>query len=146
MPIDPPLTGLVFVLEVDGVQLATFQTCSGLGSTSEVVENKTVAPDGTTVIHKVPGTLKWSNLVLERGLDQSAKLWNWRQQVVDGQVGAARKNGSVVAISQAGTPVVRWEFVAGWPCGWLASSAKDAGGIAVERLEIAHEGLRLRVS
>jgi phage tail-like protein len=145
MPIAPPLTGLVFTLEIDGAQLATFRACSGLGSTSEVVEHKTAAPDGTPVVRKIPGRTTWSNLVLERGLDQSAKLWTWRQQVVDGKVDAARKNGSVVAVSQEGKPIVRWEFVGGWPCGWSVSASGDGGGMAVERLEIAHEGLKLRV-
>jgi hypothetical protein len=40
---------------------------------------------------------------------------------------------------------MRWDFVNGWPCGWRVSSTEDAGGLAVERLEIAHDGLRLRV-
>jgi phage tail-like protein len=140
-----PMTGLSFVLEVDGAQMAMFATCSGVGSTSEVIENKTTAPDGTIVIRKVPGRLKWSNLVLERGLDNSTRLWTWRQQVVDGKADAARKNGAVVAMGQEGKALLRWEFVAGWPCGWSVSSHDDAGGLAIERLEIAHEGLKLRV-
>ena len=140
-----PVAGLTFVLEVDGVQMAMFQTCSGVGSTSEVIENKTTAPDGATAVRKIPGRLKWSNLVLERGLDQSTDLWTWRQQVVDGKLDAARKNGAVVAMGPEGRPLMRWEFVAGWPCGWLVSATDDSSGIAVERLEIVHEGLRLRV-
>jgi hypothetical protein len=44
MPIAEPLTGLIFVLEADGAQMATFRACSGLGSTSEVNETKTTAP------------------------------------------------------------------------------------------------------
>ncbi len=145
MPIVDPLTGLFFMLEVGGVQLATFQACSGVGSTSEVIEQRTTAPDGTTVIRKVPGRLVWPNLVLERGLDQSAKLWTWRQQVVDGKVAEARKNGVVLVMRQDGSGLARWEFVNGWPCGWLVSSNEDVSGMAVERLEVAHEGLRLRV-
>jgi phage tail-like protein len=140
-----PLTGLIFALEVDGVRMATFPTCSGLGSTSAVVQQKTTAPDGTTVIRKVPGPVTWSNLVFERGLAQSSDLWTWRQQVVDGKVDAARKNGAVVAIASDGTPLMRWEFIAGWPCRWLVSSTDTAGRLAIEQLEIAHEGLKLRV-
>jgi phage tail-like protein len=145
MPIAPPVTGLVFTLEVDGVQMATFHTCSGLGSTTEVIEHKTVDATGKEAVRLIPGRLRWSNLVLERGVDRSAKLWNWRQQVIDGKLEAARKNGAVVAMTPEGGPILRWEFVAGWPCGWSFSSAGDANGMAVERLEIVHEGLRLRV-
>ena len=145
MPIAEPASGLIFALEVDGAQMALFRTCSDLGSTSEVLEQKTTAADGTIVIRKVPGKLTWSNLVLERGVERSAKLWNWRQLVVDGKVAEARKDGAVVAMSQEGASLMRWDFVNGWPCGWRVSSTEDASGLAVERLEIAHDGLRLRV-
>jgi hypothetical protein len=56
------------VLEVAGLQPATFRTCSGLGSTSEVFEHKTVDRDGREVIQMVPGRIRWPHLVLERGL------------------------------------------------------------------------------
>ncbi len=142
MPIGEPLTGLTFVLEVGGVQMAMFQACSGVGSTSDVVENRTVGPDGKEVIRKLPGKLKWPNLVLERGLEPSDKLWAWRQQVVDGKVADARKNGAVSVMGPDGSRLLRWEFINGWPCGWLVST-EDGSKMTLEQLEIAHEGLRL---
>jgi len=110
--------------------------CSGLGSTSEVLEQTTTAAAGTITIRKVPGKLTWSNLVLERGIERSAKLWNWRQLVVDGKVAEARKNGALVAMSQDGASLMRWDFVNGWPCAWRVFSTEDASGLAVERLEV----------
>jgi phage tail-like protein len=144
MAIRPPLADLVFVLEVAGMQPVTFKTCSGLGSTSEVIEHKIVERD-REVIEMIPGRLKWPHLVLERGLDPSAKLWTWRQLILNGKLAEARRNGAVVAMTQEGRAVLRWGFVAGWPCGWSVSSAEDAGGLAVERLEIVHQGLTVQI-
>jgi T4-like virus tail tube protein gp19 len=79
---------------------------------------------------------------LERGLDPSDKLWAWRQQVVDGKVADARKNGAVSVMGPDGSRLLRWEFINGWPCGWLVST-EDGSEIALEQVEIAHEGLRL---
>jgi phage tail-like protein len=141
MTIRPELPGLYFILEVARVQ-TVFQTCSGLGSTSEVIEHKTTDQYGKEIVQKIPGRLRWTNLVLERGFDKSTNLWTWRQQVVDGKWPEARKNGFVTATNQDASMMKRWEFVNGWPCEWQVSSTEDASGIVVERVEIAYDVLR----
>jgi len=141
MTIRPELTGLHFILEVARVR-TVFLTCSGLGSTSEVIEHREVDQLGKEVTRKIPGRLKWSNLALKRGVDVDNNLWNWRQLVVDGKMTEARKNGLVTVVNEAGSAMKRWEFLNGWPCEWQVSSTEDASGIVIESIEIAHEGLR----
>lgn len=141
MSIRPEPTGSYFLLEVARTQ-AVFRTCLGLGSTSEVIEHKTTDQYGKETIQKVPGRVRWSNLVFKRGVDQDRGLWDWRQQVVANKMTEARRNGTVTAMGQDGSPIKRWEFVNGWPCEWQVSSTEDASAIVVETIEIAHEGLR----
>ena len=130
-----------FILEVAGMQAVLFQTCSGLGSTSEVIEHKITDEFGKEVVRKIPGRLMWSNLVFKRGVNQDKSLWAWRQLVIANKMAEARKNGTVTAMGQEGLPIKRWEFVRGWPCEWQVASPLDASAIVVETIEIAHEGL-----
>ena len=53
-----------------------------------------------------------------------------------------RKNGSVILCNDAGEEKIRWNFVEGWPTKWTGPSMNATGGeVAIETVEIAHEGL-----
>jgi len=138
-----PLTGYHFYLEIDGITQARFRECSGLTSESQAIEYKEANKDGVTVIKKVPGVLKWSDITLKRGITDIMELWAWRTQVEEGKVDAARKNGSIVLYNQANTEVARWNFTDGWPMK-ISGPQLNAGSddIAVEEITIAHEGLK----
>ena len=54
-----------------------------------------------------------------------------------------RKNGSVVLKDTEGNEVKRWNFFRAFPCRWIGPKLVTNLGsdFAVERIEIAHEGL-----
>jgi len=53
-----------------------------------------------------------------------------------------RKNGSIVLMDETGEEKLRWNFVNGWPTKWTGPSFNATSNeIAVETLEIVHEGL-----
>lgn len=134
---DDPYKNFNFLVEIDGIARAAFSEVSGLESETTVVEYRTGSDFGT---RKLPGLTKYANIVLRRGITQDADLWDWRQSVVDGDV--QRRNGKILLLDDARTPVVRWTFREGWPCKWQgpALNAKNSE-VAIEVLEIAHEGL-----
>ena len=83
---------------------------------------------------------KYANLTLRWGTTDDAELWQWRQKAADGLV--ERKNGSIVLLDEAGEEKIRWNFVAAWPTKWTGPSFNATGSeVAIETLEIAHEGL-----
>ena len=131
-----------FSVEIDGVQLAFFKSCSGLSTENQVVEHKVVNTKGQLITQKVPGHAKYADIVLKKSLDGGTALADWRKQVVAGQYTDYRRNGSIVLIDSMGTEVARWNFTAGWPSTWKGSDL-DAGAddIAIEEVTIAHEGL-----
>ena len=94
------------------------------------------------IIRKVPGAMKWSDITLERRIDESKALWEWRKQVEDGDVDAARRNGSIVvkdsqkARSPAGT-----SSAAGPRSGPAPSSTPAATRWPPRSVTITHEGL-----
>ncbi|MCL4264260.1 MAG: phage tail protein [Anaerolineae bacterium] len=137
---EDPLVGFHFGIEIQGVVSGYFTECSGLGSEQEIVEHKVITESGQEVVMKLPGRLKWENITLKRGITSSMDIWNWRKQVEDGNVDAARHNGSVVMYNQQLAPIARWNFEQAWPVKVSGPQPKaDSNEIGVEELTIAHE-------
>jgi phage tail-like protein len=139
---DDLLVGSNFGLEVDGLSFTFFMGVEGLGSETATIEQRVVTPDGKDVLLKVPGSLKWDDITLKRGLNTNMDLYSWRQQVVDGDVKSARRNGSIIMYDRQGNQAARWDFEKGWPTS-LKSGGLDASSddIITEELTIAHEGI-----
>src|SRR5262245_59586353 len=77
----PDLTpSFIFVLEIDSVEMGSFRKCSGIESETETIEYKEATKDGRMIIRKVPGAMKWSDITLERRIDETTSLWEWRKQ------------------------------------------------------------------
>ena len=137
-----PLVQPSFYVEVGGKVTGLFRECSGLGSENEVVEQKAVTQKGQVVVIKLPGNLKWENIVLKRGVTDDMEIWKWRQLVEEGKVNDARKNGSITMYDQANNEVARWNFVSAWPLKVTGPSLNaNSNEIAVEELTIVHEGM-----
>jgi len=137
---EDPLVGFHFAVEVQGMIAGYFTECSGLGSENEIIEHKVVNAKGVEVVMKIPGRLKWENIVLKRGITSNMDIWTWRKMVEDGNVSGARQNGSIVMYDQALAEVARWNFENAWPLKVTGPSPKaDGNEIGVEELTIAHE-------
>src|SRR6185369_16503763 len=87
-----PFRAFNFVLEIDRLTQGSFTECSGLDSTTEVIEFRE-GGDNTTV-RKLPGKTSYGDITLKWGMTGSTDLWTWREQVVEGNV--VRKNGAIV--------------------------------------------------
>lgn len=137
---EDPLVGFHFAVEIQGQVSGYFTEVSGLGSEQEVIEHKVVNEKGVEVIMKVPGRLKWENIVLKRGITSNMDIWTWRQKVENGDVAGARSNGSIVMYDQTLSEKARWNFENGWPIKVSGPAVKaDGNEIGVEELTIAHE-------
>ena len=122
-----------FHLEIDGVSAGGFLRCSGLGGEVNVFE---YTEGGATSPRKFPGDRVVSNVVLERGVVRSPELYSW---FVEGDP----RDGAIVLLTPDGREEMRWELKRAWPCRW-SGPLLDAGepGVAVEMIELVHEGLR----
>ena len=127
-----------FIVEIDGIGAAGFTECSGLSTITDVIEYREGNERGGT--RKLPGLTKFTNIVLKRGMTRSRDLWNWRKTVIDGAV--ERKSGVIVLLADNHTPVGRFRFRNGWPAKWEGPPLNaKSNEVAIESLEIAHEGL-----
>lgn len=135
-----PYFGFNFLVEIDGVTRAGFQECSGLDVSQEPIEYREGGEPITP--RKLPGLVKYTNLTLRRGVTDDRELFDWIQQGAGGEVD--RRNGSIILLAPDGDEKLRWNFREGWPTKWEGPSfnaTEDA--VAIEALEIAHEGVEL---
>lgn len=135
-----PLVGFHFGVDIQGVVKGYFTECSGLGSEHEVIEHKVVTEKGGEVVLKIPGRLKWENIVLKRGITDNMDIWVWRKQVENGEMESARHDGSIVMFDAELNEVARWNFERAWPLKVTGPQPKtDSNEIGIEELTIAHE-------
>jgi phage tail-like protein len=137
--IKDPYVNFNFLVEIDGIARAAFHEASGFDSTIDVIEHREGGQNTTT--YKVPGLTKHGNITLKWGLTDDKSLDDWHQQAVDGDI--VRKNGSIVVLNRKGEEVARWNFMRAWPTKYtLPNFNAEGNDIAIQTLELAHEGLK----
>jgi len=129
-----------FLLEIAGISQAGFREATIADSTQDPIEYREGNEPPT--VRKIPGLIKHGNLVLKWGVTDSMDLYNWRKTIEDGKTKDNRKNVAVVLIDEEGNTKARWEFSQAWATKYHAPDLNaTANEIAIETLEIAHEGM-----
>src|SRR5256885_6649810 len=118
---DPPFVGR-FIFTVDGLTIGAFTEVSGL---SVQIDTEELAEGGQNQFtHRLPGRMKWPNLVFKRGLVSSDNFFSWLSECSgDGFAGAGNRltprNGSISVLGADGSTVVRrWSFEGAFPVKW----------------------------
>ena len=134
----------------DGTALGdgAFQECSGLEVEMDVHEYQE-GGNNDAIIRQV-GRAKYNPLTLRRGMffgdsgGLNRDLWDWIQGVVSGRRPVERYDGVVQVMSVGDTVVATWQFDRGVPQSLRGPELNArTGEVAIEELQIAHEGLRL---
>jgi len=90
----------------------------------------------------VPGWTKPATLTLKRAKNASQDLWKWHEAVMQGKLGDARRNSSVVMKSFDGNEVARYNFVNGWVSKISASTLKAGSNeVLMEEVSIVTEAI-----
>jgi phage tail-like protein len=125
---------------------AGFSEISGLEATMDVESFDAGGVNGGAL--KFPGRVKWSNLVLKRGviarrpISDTSDFWTWLQSFLDGQ--GVRKDGLITLMDESGSPALAWSWRRGLPLKWTGATLNaQQSQVAIEQLEIAHEGLTM---
>lgn len=136
-----PFKNFRFLVEIDGITQAGFSEVTVSDSTQEPIEYR--EGNAPPTVQKLPGLIKYGNVSLKWGITDSLDLYNWRKEVEDGKIKDARKSIAIVIWDDEGNPVTRWEFSQAWPTKYDAPDLNaTANEIAIETLEIAHEGMK----
>jgi phage tail-like protein len=139
MPVKDPYLSFRFLVEIQGLIVGGFSEVSGLQAETEIEE---IREGGVNdYVHKLPKITKYPNITLKRGLTDSDVLWNWHQDVVNGKF--KQRTVRVILMDSEGNEKWQWEFYGAYPVKWLGPDLKaDSSTVAVETLELAHNGIK----
>lgn len=154
---DPHL-GMRFRVEMASVEVARFAEVAGFSEATgfEVqIETEEYREGGVnTHTHKLPTRVTYADLVLRRGVVDPQVLWDWIDRTTaavdiprqtDGErvrLPHLQRDVHVVSCDPAGTDVSRWAFEKAYPVRWEGPQFQaDQGSVAVETLELAHQGV-----
>ncbi|MDA4115912.1 MAG: phage tail protein [Thaumarchaeota archaeon] len=131
-----------FLVEIDTVPVASFMECVLPVASIDVIEYREGA-DAVNNVHKLPGLVRYGNLVLKRGLANSPNsmaIWDWFSTVVSG---TGKTKGVTVTLLDSGkAPVIKWSFTNAWPVKYESPVLNGkTSALAIETLEVAVEGM-----
>lgn len=142
---DGPHPTYRFQVEISGITVAEFSECSGL----EVrLKTEPIRQGGQNEFtHILPGRVEYGNLVLRRGFVVNSELFTWCRSTLNRQGTRLERKDvtvSLVAPTRDGTrSLFQWTFLGAYPVKWTGPAFKASdNGVAMETLELAHEGLR----
>lgn len=128
------------IKQIERMKSGGFSECSGLESTIEIEEYKEGGNNGASL--KFPTRGKTTPLVLKRGVVSNDDLWAWHSSFVLGR--GKRRDGLIVLHNELRQPVKVWAFHRGIPTKYSGPTLNALDSlVAVEQLEITHEGLAL---
>ena len=121
------------------VAAGAFQEVTGLGAQLEVVNYAEGGRNDS--VHQLPLRHSWNRITLKRGVVRDRVLWTWYQTGLVDSLGA-RRDGAVIVLDPAGAPAMAWAFHGGLAAKWSGPDLHgEQNAVAIESLEIAHEGL-----
>lgn len=136
-----PLVKFSFQVKWDDAELI-FQEVTGLSSETQVIEYRGGSnPLYSTV--KMPGIKKFGNITLKKGIFKGDKaLWDKYGAIKMNTIKRATITISLLDESQG--VAMSWKLSNAFPCKITVTDMKsDANEIAVESMELAHEGLAI---
>jgi len=137
-----PLVKFHFQVEWGGTKIG-FTEVSGLDVETEVVEYRHGAsPEYSKV--KMPGMQKFSNITLKRGTFKSDnEYFAWWNTVKLNTI--ERRDITISLLNEEHEPVVTWKVKNAWPTKIQSTDLKaDGNEVAIESMEIVHEGLTIQ--
>jgi phage tail-like protein len=130
-----PIPNYRYGLEVGGVLVGGFMSCSGIETHRETKE---LAEGGINDhVHVLPGRLVQGNVTLARGITYTSFLWEWfHWGMTSGQV--LHLPVVIFRYDTAGLPVNIWPILSTYPAKWVGRELQAGSReLAVETLELA---------
>jgi len=130
-----------FKVEIAG-QTVHFQEVSGLDVEAQEIEYRH-QNSPTFSVQKMPGIQKFSNVTLKRGVfAKDNKFWDWYNQI---KMNAVKRMAVTISLlDEDGNPTMVWTLQNAWPTKVTGPDMKaDGNEVAVESIELAHEGLTI---
>jgi len=131
-----PLLKFYFRVKFENME-AYFQEVSGLDVEAQTIEYR----NGNN--NNLPGIKKCWNVTLKKGIFvKDNSFWDWCNQINMKTI--EKENVVISLLDESGKPKMVWTLKNAWPTKILGTDMKSDGNeVAVETIEIAHEGLKI---
>ena len=136
-----PFSTFHFIVDWGGRRM-DFLEVSGLTIENDVIEYRDGSmPEGAPIL--MPGLRKYSRIVLKRGIVAGdLDFYNWMNTIQHNAV--ERRDITIRLLNEQHAPVMVWKVRNAWPYKIQAADLKaDASEVAIETIELAHEGLTM---
>ena len=137
MPAQYPQPVFHFIVQWDGTRMG-FSEVTGLTQVKQATEYR----DGSSI--KMPGLRKFSNVTLKRGVVKGDnQFFKWLSTVKLNTV--ERRDLIINLLNEEHQPVMVWKVMRAFPVKVEGPQLKATGNeVAIESIELAHEGLELQ--
>lgn len=137
-----PIPKFHFQVEWGGTKIG-FSEVTGLDVSTDVIEYR---EGSSPEYHKIkmPGMQKFSNITLKRGTFKGDNdFYKWWNTIALNTI--ERRNVIISLLNESHEPVVVWKIKNAFPIKMQSTDLKaDGNEVAIETLELAHEGLTIQ--
>ena len=136
-----PIPKFYFQVKWDS-EVMSFQEVSGLDVEAEKIEYRHGDSPQFSKI-SMPGMKKSGNVTMKKGVYKSDnKFWDWFNQIKMNTV--KRVPETISLLDEAGAPTMVWTLANAWPSKITSTDLKaDGNEVAIETIEVAHEGITI---
>jgi phage tail-like protein len=143
-----PYKNFKFRVKWDGAYIPGISRVSGLGRIVQEVEYR----DGASpnIVRRIPGSITYEPITLERGITDDTAFEDWANQVRQLSAGAGSgavpasylKNVRIEVLNDAGQPVIAYDVYRCWPSVYRPLPELEAGLPLrlVEAITLVHDG------
>jgi phage tail-like protein len=144
MPDKPPYRGFNFTVEIEGIASAQFAEVTVPEAEIAVIEYRE-GGDPSSGTRKLPGRVRYGNVVLKRGVSDDLALFEWFRATAVGDF--QPRSVSIVLLDASRQPVIRWNVSEAWPTKYDVSDLNAKNNeVVIELLELANEGIQAEAS
>jgi phage tail-like protein len=137
-----PLPKFYFVVDWGDTKDIPFQEVSGLDIEAHIIEYRHGNSPVFSEIN-MPGIVKNSNVTLRKGVFvKDNAFWDWFMKIKMNTI--ERQNVVIKLLDEGGNPTMTWTLNNAWPVEITSTDLNAEGSeVAIESIEIAHEGLTI---
>ena len=137
-----PLPKFYFMVDWRSTTNIPFQEISGLDIEAQPINYR----HGNSPIFSeisMPGLVKNSNVTMKKGVfAKDNAFWDWYVKIKMNTI--ERQNVVIKLLDEGGNPTMTWTLSNAWPTKISSTDLKSDGSeVAIESIEIAHEGLTI---
>jgi len=137
-----PLPKFYFMVDWGSTKNIPFQEVSGLNIEAQPIDYRHGNSPVFSEIN-MPGIVKNSNVTMKKGVfSDDNSFRDWYNKIKMNTI--ERQNVVIKLLDEAGNPTMTWTLLNAWPTKISSTDLKSDGNeVAVESIEIMHEGLTI---